>query len=67
MNFMCSLQFTPLVPQGNDTIQADFLVESSQPSASQVLKNNNKKFFYFIKFVIVQAKRDRKKESRQTK
>ena len=44
MNFMCSLQFTPLVPQGNDTIQADFLVESSQPSDSKVLKNKKKSF-----------------------
>lgn len=36
-------------------------MESSQPSNSQVFL---KKFFYFIKFVIGQAKRKRKKEDR---
>lgn len=36
MNFMYSFRFAPLVPQGNGTIWADFLVESSQPSNSTV-------------------------------
>lgn len=49
---MYSLQFTPLVPQGNDTIQDDFQVESSQRSDSKVFK-----IFYCIKFIVGQAKK----------
>lgn len=50
--FLCSFQCTPLVPRGNDTIWADFPVESSQPSSSIA----SFFFLYFIKFVTGQAK-----------
>ena len=59
MNFLYSFQFTPLAPQGNDTIQADFQVASSQPSNSKVF------FFFLIKFIIGQAKKKEKKKKKK--
>ena len=51
MNFPYSFQFTPLVPQGSDTIWADF--SGGELSTIPILKFA----FSFIKFVIGWAKK----------
>lgn len=59
MDFMDSFQCSPLVPQGDGTIQADFLVDVPIQFYSFLFK-----FCYFIKFITWKAK---KNERRQTK
>lgn len=62
MNFMYSCQFTALVPQGNGTIQADFLVESSHLSNSTgFLKFSFKNKIYTR---AGKSKKDKKKEDK---